>query len=283
MTSDPDKINLSEFQCPLCLATGAKEIYENHISLFKCRSCGIIFNATHKLLEYDDSYFTSQYREQYGKTYIEDFENIYASSIRRINRIIKIKKDINNSRLLETGSAMGFFLKAALDSGIKDVSGIEISRFAAKYCMDTFHINIINSSFDEESRLNGKFDIIAAWYFLEHSCNLFSVVKSIFNSLNKGGVFAFSAPSFFGPQYLFRRNEWFSTHPGDHRVDFSPYTVKKFLKRIGFRKIIVFPGGIHPDRIIRTDFIFFNLFKRVYSVISRLLSFSDTIEVYAVK
>ena len=282
MTSDPDKINLFELQCPLCLSGRTEEIYENHISLFKCRSCGIIFNATHRLLEYDDSYFTSQYREQYGKTYLEDFKNIYAASIRRINRIIKLKKDIGSSRLLEIGSAMGFFLKAALDSGIKDVLGIEISGFAAKYCAETFHINVINSSFDE-TELNGKFDIIAVWYFLEHSHNPLEVVKSIFNSLNNGGIFAFSAPSFFGPQNLFSRNEWFSTHPEDHRIDFSPNVVKKFLKRIGFRKIIVFPGGIHPERIIRADSIFFRPFSKVYSGISRLLSFSDTIEVYAVK
>ncbi len=282
MTSDSDKIKISESQCPLCLSKEVKEIYENHISLFKCGECGIIFNGKHRQLDYNDSYFTTQYKEQYGKTYIEDFENIYAASIRRINKILKIKKDIGKARLLEIGSAMGFFLKAAMDSGIKDVLGIEISGYAAKYCADKFQINVINSSFHDVN-LNGQFDIITAWYFLEHLYDPRSAVNVIFNSLNTDGIFAFSAPSFFGPQYLFKRNEWFSAHPADHRIDFSPCSVKKFLISAGFRKVFIFPGGIHPERIIHKGSIFFKLFTKVYAGISRLFSFSDTIEVYAVK
>jgi 2-polyprenyl-3-methyl-5-hydroxy-6-metoxy-1,4-benzoquinol methylase len=282
MTSDSDKLITPESQCPLCLSREVKEIYENRISLFKCRECGIIFNDKYHTLNYDDSYFTSQYKEQYGKTYIEDFENIYAASIRRINKILKIKKDIGNACLLEIGSAMGFFLKAALNSGIKDVLGIEISGYAAKYCAEKLQISVINSSFNDV-KLNGKFDVIAAWYFLEHSYDPLNTVTSIFNSLNTGGIFAFSTPSFFGPQYLFNRDEWFRTHPADHRIDFSAKSVKKFLKNIGFRNVFIFPGGIHPERVIRGNSLFFKLFKKSYIVISRLFSFSDTIEIYAVK
>jgi 2-polyprenyl-3-methyl-5-hydroxy-6-metoxy-1,4-benzoquinol methylase len=282
MKSDSDKILISELRCPLCLSKKIKEIYENHISLFNCGECGIIFNNKYRQLNYDDSYFTSLYKEQYGKTYIEDFKNIYAASIRRINRIIKIKKNIDKARLLEIGSAMGFFLKAVRDSGIKDVLGIEISGYAAKYCAEKFQINVINSSFNDV-KLNGKYDVITAWYFLEHSFDPLSVVTAISNSLNIGGIFAFSTPSFFGPQYLFNRDEWFCSHPADHRIDFSPRSVKKFLKNTGFRKVFIFPGGIHPERVIRGDSLIFTPFKKLYTVISKLCSFSDTIEVYAVK
>ncbi|MBN2403726.1 MAG: class I SAM-dependent methyltransferase [Spirochaetes bacterium] len=282
MTSDSDEIKISESQCPLCLSKENQEIYDNHISLFKCRECGIIFNEKHCRLDYDDSYFTSKYREQYGKTYLEDYENIYAVSICRLNRILKIKKDTDGSRLLEIGSAMGFFLKAAMDSGIKDVLGIEISGYAAKYCVDKFHINVINFPFNDV-KLNGMFDIIAAWYFLEHVFDPSSTVKTIFNSLNSGGIFAFSAPSFFGPQYFFKRNEWFESHPADHRIDFSPKSAENFLKKIGFQKIYIFPGGIHPERVIGKNSLFFKLFKYFYAGISRMVSFSDTMEVYAVK
>jgi SAM-dependent methyltransferase len=282
MKSDSDKINNSGSQCPLCFSREVKEIYENHISLFKCRECGIIFNCKYRQLDYNDDYFTDQYKKQYGKTYIEDFENIYAASKRRINRILKIKKDIGKARLLEIGSAMGFFLKAARDSGIIDVLGIEISGYAVKYCSEKFQINVINSSFNDAD-INGKFDIIAAWYFLEHAYDPSDVITAIFNSLNINGIFAFSAPSFFGPQYLFKRTEWFISHPEDHRIDFSPKSVKKFLKRTGFRKVFIFPGGIHPERVIGGDSLFFKPFKKIFTGISRLLSFSDTIEVYAVK
>ncbi len=282
MTNDPDGLNISESQCPLCFSAENKEIYDNHISLFKCRGCGIIFNGRHRQIDYNDDYFTDQYKKQYGKTYLEDFENIYAASKSRISRIKNIKKDIDTARLLEIGSAMGFFLKAALDSGIRDVLGIEISGYAAKYCAEKLQINVFNSSF-YNADIKGRFDIITAWYFLEHACDSSSVFKAIYDSLNSGGIFAFSAPSFFGPQYMFDRIGWFNAHPADHRIDFSPGTVKKILKNIGFRKIFVFPGGVHPERVIGRDSIFFKPFAKLFIIFSRLSSFSDTIEVYAVK
>ena len=43
-------------------------------------------------------------------------------------------QDPGDLSLLDIGSAMGFFLKSALDRGICNLLGIEISPFAADYC-----------------------------------------------------------------------------------------------------------------------------------------------------
>lgn len=274
----------AESFCPLCKSHNNNILYDNHLALFKCRECGIIFNHTYQNIEYNDDYFLGQYKEQYGRTYIEDFDNIYAASIRRLKRILQLTKesDPGKSSLLDIGSAMGFFLKAAVDSGIRDVLGIELSGFASKYCSEKLKINVTNSSFSDIS-LKKQFDIITAWYFVEHSYDPLSVFRKIFDLLNTNGIFAFSIPSFFGPQYLFNRAEWFKMHPVDHRIDFSPVTVKKFLKRLGFRKIFIFAGGIHPERIISENSVFYKPFTKVYSACSRWFSFSDTIEVFALK
>lgn len=274
----------AESFCPLCKSNNNILLHKNHIALFKCRECGIIFNNTYQNIDYNDDYFLGQYKEQYGKTYIEDFDNIYAASLRRIQKILQLKRDvkITGYSLLDIGSAMGFFLKAALDSGIKDVLGVEVSVFASKYCLEKLKINVINSSFSNIS-LKKQFDIISAWYFVEHSYDPLSVFRKIFDLLNTNGVFAFSIPSFFGPQYSFNRAEWFKMHPVDHRINFSPVTVKKFLKRLGFKKIFIFPGGIHPERIISENSVFYKPFTKVYSACSGLVSFSDTIEIFALK
>jgi SAM-dependent methyltransferase len=276
----PDQIS-----CPVCKLNNIILLYRGSAVLYRCRQCGIIFNQAFREISYNDDYFTDQYRKQYGRTYIEDFENIYRTSAGRLRRILKYRKEINDIgrlRLLDIGSASGFFLKAAQDSGIEDLLGIEISGFASGYCAEKLGINVINASFSEIS-LPGNFDIITAWYFIEHSPDPESIVTRIYNSLKQGGVFAFSVPSFFGPQFFFDRNTWFETHPVDHKTDFSPFSVCEFLKKIGFKKIYTFPAGIHPERIIKNEFILFPLFNSVYNVISRLISFSDTMEVYAVK
>lgn len=267
--------------CPLCDSSRSRAL-RNDV-LRRCGNCGVIFNTQYRALDYDDSYFTADYRKQYGRTYEEDFENIYRLSLGRIKRISALsdRGDISGLSLLDAGSAMGFFLKAALDSGIKKVTGLEISGFASKYCREKFGIKVINSSFEDAEP--GKFDIITGWYFLEHCREPLKTAQKIYNMLHDGGVFAFSLPSSFGPQYFFSNDEWLKSHPADHIVDFSPAAARRFLKLIGFSKIKIFPGGIHPERIISQDSLMFRPFSILYTLISRITSFSDTIEVYAKK
>ena len=232
---------------------------------------------------YDERYFFDDYRTQYGRTYAEDFDNIYSLSIERVNSILRLIKDKYSSdiRLLDLGSALGFFLKAASDSGIGSVQGLEISHYAAEYCVREFGFNVINSSFDD-FRIE-TFDVITAWYFLEHCSDPAGAAERVYNALSPGGVFALSLPSVFGPQYIFHRKEWVAAHPVDHQVDFSPFTVKKFLRKIGFRDIIIEAGAIHAERVLHADSFLFRPFRAIYANLSGRLVFSDTMRVYAIK
>jgi len=226
-----------------------------------------------------------KYKKQYSKTYLEDFDNIYNIALKRLKKIItklEDKANIKKISLLDIGSAMGFFLKAARDTGIDSIKGVEISNFAAEYCTNEFNIDVINSSF-METNLEKSYDIITAWFFIEHCEHPSQVIKKIYHILNHNGIFAFSVPSIFGPLFLFNRSNWINNHPVDHKIDFSPFSVKKYLKKIGFRKIKTSPGGIHPERVLSQNSLFYKPFKVLYPLLSRAISFSDTIEVIAIK
>ena len=143
---------------------------------------------------------------------------------------------------------MGFFLEAANRRGVGAVEGIEISSYAASYCRTKLGIPVVNSSFDDAA-IKTAYDVITAWYFIEHCVSPLKTAMKIHALLKPGGMWAFSTPSSFGPLYAFHRKEWASRHPGDHRVDFSPASVKGFLKRAGFSRVVVRAGGIHPERV----------------------------------
>ncbi|MCP4135312.1 MAG: class I SAM-dependent methyltransferase [bacterium] len=265
--------------CPTCTSRRYRSISSN---LHTCLKCGIAFNSAYKTLVYDDNYFLDEYKKQYGKTYLDDYNHIYKLSQKRLNLIFKYLQKRNDIRLLDIGSAMGFFLKCALDSGITRLAGIEISEYASSYCKKEFDISISNSPFSEIKELD-SFDIVTAWYFIEHCENPLSEIKKIAGTIPKGGVFAFSTPSIFGPLFKFNIQQWIDSHPKDHRVDFSPSSAKKILKNAGFRKVYIKPAGIHPERILSKNSIFFGPFSFFYGLFSRITAFSDTIEVYAVK
>ena len=270
---------MSPKSCPICKADSNIKISAD---LYKCSLCNLIFNINFKSLHYGRDYFISEYESQYGKTYIDDFENIYGLSKIRLKQIMGLLKNKDDISILDIGSAAGFFLKAAKDYGIKKLKGIEISNFAAEYCKTNFSIDIIVSSF-EEIEISEKFDIITSWFFIEHLINPLDELKKIYMMLNDGGVFAMSVPSFYGPMFRFSKDQWIASHPKDHRIDLSPSSAKKILKDIGFKKIKIKICGYHPERVVRRDSIFFKLFEPLYRLFSNLTKFSDTIEVYAVK
>jgi len=266
--------------CPVCSRSSNAQISAD---LYKCRKCSLVFNVNYKSLSYGRDYFISDYLEQYGKTYIDDFDNIYNLSKDRFKKITGMIKDRKNDlSVLDIGSAAGFFLKAAEDSGAKKVRGIEISKFAADYCKKNFSIDVIESSF-ENAEIDEKFDVISSWFFIEHLADTKKAIDKIYRMLNDGGVFALAVPSCFGPMFYFTRDEWIKTHPGDHRIDLSPRGAVKIFKDAGFKKVKVFKSGYHPERAVSRENILFKPFELFYRIFSSMTAFSDTIEIYAVK
>ncbi|HOO71030.1 MAG TPA: class I SAM-dependent methyltransferase [Spirochaetota bacterium] len=251
--------------------------------LFYCPGCGIAFNTGHHALAYNDAYFLEEYRSQYGKTYLDDFPNIYAVAVKRLNIILRLLKNRSGTggmSLLDVGSAMGFFLKAASDRGIKDLVGIEISSYAAGHCSRELGIPVVNRAFSPES-IERDYDIITAWFFIEHGSNPVDTIRALAARVKAGGVLAFSVPSVFGPLFMFNRDAWVRSHPEDHSMDFSPRSLRRILKKEGFKKIVIVPAGFHPERIVSSGSLFYPVFRPFYRFISRILAFSDTVEVYA--
>jgi len=265
--------------CPFCKSKPSSSCTPQ---LHRCRSCGITYNSAHSALDYDKNYFLDDYKTQYGKTYIEDFENIYRLAMKRMDVILRMTESRERLSFLDIGSAMGFFLKCARDMGADRVRGIEISDYAARYAQKEFGIETITRPFDEIPA-DEIYDVITAWFFLEHCPDPAVVIGKIYTSLSRGGVFAFSVPSSFGPLFTFRRQEWISTRPVDHRIDFTPRGARRILKKAGFRRVNVRASGIHPERMLREDHPLYRPFSFIYGRLAPLFNFSDTIEIYAVK
>lgn len=268
----------SGLSCPLCSSSWQHSITPH---LHRCRSCGIAYNSNHRVLSYGPEYFTSDYSNQYGRTYAEDHENIYRMSQSRITEIMRHANRPGLS-VLDIGSALGFFLECARDNGAGRVMGVEISRYAADYAKKELSVDTLSGSFDEVD-IAETFDVVSAWYFLEHCPDPLAVLKRIYGILGPGGVFAFSAPSVFGPLFLFHRDEWVQTHPVDHRIDFTPKGAVRVLKKIGFTNVTVRSAGVHPERMLRKDHPLYRPFAFIYRKLAPLFAFGDTIEVYAVK
>ncbi|MCL2231064.1 MAG: methyltransferase domain-containing protein [Treponema sp.] len=259
----------------------------------KCKKCGIIYMDRINLapIEYEKEYFFESYLKQYGKTYLDDFENIKHNGKNRL-KIIKFLRasvspceGISEPTLLDIGCAYGPFLAAAKEEGFSPI-GIDPAKDAVQYINEKLGIPAIHSMFpvSDSSFASNSLDVITLWYVLEHFQDCITVFKEIKKLLKPNGILAFSTPSFSGISGRTSLKKFLSVSPADHFTVWSPKTVKKTLAIAGFKVKKIVVVGHHPERFPILG-KFANSKKshayRLLLAVSKLLGLGDTFEVYA--
>ena len=264
-----------------------------------CRRCGTLYLSwiSAEKEEYGESYFFEDYKKQYGKTYLEDFENIKAQGKRRVSIINKLagvsrnaataKTTSGTRKLLDIGCAFGPFLAAAAESGWEPY-GIDVSESAVSYVNETLHFTAEKSPFPDGNfqNLPEKYDAVTMWYVIEHFKNLDSVIKKVSGLLREGGVFAFSTPSASGVSARFSSDSFFKNSPKDHYSILDMRKCKKILKKYGFSNIKCVSTGHHPERfpcLASKNRSGASFGWKLISRISRIFKFGDTFELYCIK
>jgi len=292
--------------CPVCGADAPV----NSVCRFKdrtyrrCGKCGIIFmdRSCPPPIEYEREYFFESYKRQYGKTYLEDFQNIKAEGKRRlkiINSIFPAKKSGEARSLLDIGCAYGPFLDAAREEGFSP-AGIDPSEDAVRYVQQELSIPAVqgffphsplpipNSSFlISHSPLpipHSSFNVVTLWFVIEHFTDLKTVLAEVKKILKPGCLLAFSTPSFSGVSGRSSLRRFLSASPADHFTIWSPVTCKKALAFYGFKVKKTVSIGHHPERFPLLGKLAKSKKSPLYKpllAISKIFGLGDTFEVYA--
>lgn len=246
------------YSCPVC---GKKEneklgkiISRNETRTYRrCPECGMVYISYSCVPEtkYEKEYFFESYKNQYGKTYKEDFENIKASCIKRVTEINKIFAPGKESAVLDIGCAYGPFLKAASEKGWT-AYGTDICEDAVESVKNELGFEACVSAFPEidTKKELGKesFDAVTMWYVIEHFQDLKSVLSKVSSLVKKGGVFAFSTPSGEGVSATTDKDHFYVISPTDHFSVWEPAKAQKILSQFGFKVVKTVSTGHHPER-----------------------------------
>lgn len=248
--------------CPVCRERGSPAFMRfPDRTISRCTGCGLLYQTLFTGAEksYGEDYFFSEYREQYGKTYLEDFAHIKELAgprLRIIGRLRSAGHSVRTSaadRLLDVGCAYGPFLLASCEAGY-EAFGIDTSKAAVRFVREQLRLPGLTARFEVMQRsslpeeFDGRYDVVTMWYVLEHFRNSAQVLQKVYNFLKPGGIFAFSTPNAGGISARRNPNHFFGRNPEDHFTLWSPSTVRRILPRFGFtvRKIRV--TGHHPER-----------------------------------
>ena len=256
----------------------------------RCKHCGIIgmSRLTPPPIEYAREYFFEFYEKQYGKTYIDDFPNLIAMGKRRlavIKSLLSARMAIAPT-LFDIGCAYGPFLIAARDEGFSPM-GLDPAEDAVRYVTQTLGLSATQGFFPcGTGESNRKYDVVTLWYVIEHFRDCAPVLAEIREMLKPGGVLAFATPSFSGVSGRCSLGRFLERSPEDHWTIWSPKSCKKALSMAGFKVKKVTVCGHHPERFPYIGKYARNrkgLLFRFLLAISKIFSFGDTFEVYAVK
>lgn len=240
--------------------------------------------VSEKSIKYTHDYFFNEYEQQYGRTYIADFDYIEKLGKGRIEFFSPYLKSRKN-RLIDIGCAYGPFMTAAREAGF-DVSGIDISCEAVDYVRDlgfkTVVCGDVRTMNPDDVGGAGSFDIATMWYVIEHFPDLTKVMAALRILLKPGGLFVFSTPNAGGISGERDLTRFLLSGPADHYTIWNARSCRKTLEAFGFRLRRVRITGHHPERFF-PQVKLPGIILKALGIFSRLFRLGDTFEVVAEK
>jgi len=271
--------------CPVCGGRSGRAIarFRNR-TYFRCARTGLVYlKAFDRDREaYGESYFFDDYKHQYGRTYLEDFEHIQELSQPRLEVIRKLLPQ--GGSLLDVGCAYGPFLAAAAEKGFL-CYGTDISAPAVEYVKSRLGMKAAAADFTNfDPALHfgiERFDCLTMWYVIEHFEDLRGALETAAKIVRPGGVFAFSTPNICGISAK-RSLKWFlDSSPPDHFTVWSPRTARTVLEAFGFDCRVIRVTGHHPERFPLMRSVRGGIAHWLLTAASRACRLGDTFEIYA--
>ena len=208
---------------------------KNNFNILKCNRCRLVFTdipAGYDIKKlYGEGYFNGKQPD--GYTNYKGSENVLRKEFcKNVAVLRKLTNYRENLRLLEVGSAFGYFLDEARQ--YFDCNGIEISEEAVKYAGERGH-NIYCGEINEELlKRIGSFDIVAMFDVIEHLPNPIETLSLLDKYLESGGLFLVVTGDIDSVPAKIMKRRWRLMTPPQHTCFFSKGTLTRVFRELNY-------------------------------------------------
>lgn len=252
----------------------------------QCKNCGLIFIHPQPDSEeikslYSEDYFKSTdiSLRPHGRTdYIQSVQKEREKNIYNL-RIKEFCKYVKKGHLLEVGCGPGHFLHLAKLDGW-EVTGVELSRFAAQYARDKFGLIVFEGTVDDAVLPKQTFDVVYMGDLLEHIPNPKELLLKIKKYVSDNGIVYVEVPSVTNG--LFSRFGTFILNaigkrkyinlPPYHLFEFTPRNYRALFDITNYTIIRMRQGIVSPKDIGFRDSLLINLLKFKLQLINYLIT-----------
>lgn len=213
--------------------TSASSVTERVV---KCRKCGLVFISPRPV----QSLVLEGYEKASGAEYVSQAPGrieTFRSAVKLLEKNAFPKGKPAHPKVLDVGSAAGFFLKAAKDEGW-DTYGVEPNEWMVKWGNKEYGLKMKAGTLESAGFKKDSFDVVTLWDVLEHVPDPKKTLKEVHGVLKKDGVVAINFPNIGSTlAKITGRKWWFLTSV--HLYYFTPETLSKMLEEVGFETILV--------------------------------------------
>lgn len=216
--------------CPLCQSFDISKhcrITYCSLSLLRCRTCGLVFQAsTFHLKKAEDLYDSDYFGHWHSPSVSESKQATYQYLLK------KIDPPVDGAFFLDVGCALGYGLEAAEALGY-EAWGVEFSSALAEPLRRRWGHRVQIGDFMEVPLPQEKFHVITLIDIIEHFPEPYLVLRRSSNLLKDGGLIILATPNYrsFVRKLLGNRWEQFKV---EHLCYFSPENLGRSLEEIGF-------------------------------------------------
>ena len=289
---------------------------EGTFSYVRCSECGLVYMNPQVVPEDIGELYPSDYapHSTTAKGSAATIRSLYnqlmkipvsAQFIRWVTNV-KISNDIyrrlnQNSRVLDIGCGAGAFLNRVKTEKGCEVYGVDISEAAVDAAKNSFGLNIFKGTIVEAPFEKGSFDVVTAWWYLEHVPDPDATAARISSLLKPDGYCIIGVPNFESFNAKGFKDRWYHLDCPRHLCIWTPSAMKRLLEQhdLTVTKIIYdkTPWGLrgslqysffgdninpkHHNKIRQSLFLWMLLLP--WTIIVSLLKKSDIIVVYAKK
>lgn len=189
--------------------------------------------------------------ELYGEEYFSrdeylDYKSQYPTLARNFDRYLQLMRQhgAGEGRLLEVGSAYGFFLVEA--RRFFEVEGIDVCAEAIAYGREQFGLNLYCADF-REFETTRPYNVVCMWDTIEHLFHPREYLARARDLLVEGGHLFLTTGDIGSLLARFRGRKWRQIHPPTHLHYFSQATIRHLLERTGFRVMGIRRVGTYRD------------------------------------
>ena len=211
----------------------------------RCTSCGLKFvgrrlTAHANLALYDESYFRGAgFDPAVNYVMLEDRRDLRRGENEGILGKIRVLKGTSRTlRILDVGCGTGSLLRAVREAGYTNLSGVELSPFAAAFARQAVDAKIVTGDLSTATLDDAPFDIINATEVIEHLREPSAFFPRVRELLAPGGFFIYSTGNASGAYARLLGARWPYFHPEGHLVYFNPETLTQYFRRAGLEVFI---------------------------------------------